>query len=196
MLKVLGERLSSARIGPLDVACMTGGSSNRAVEAAQRVDIFHHFASWEIRIMSAFYFGNDLFGELDRLQRQVSTLFGNLPSSIRLSRTDAFPPLNIGTTDDSINIVAFAPGIDPQTLEVTVDKGTLNIVGERKAPEQRSGGETRSYARERFFGTFRRVIELPQNADPDKVEAGYVNGCLTIQVGKREASKPRSISIQ
>jgi HSP20 family protein len=146
--------------------------------------------------MSDFYFSNDLFGELDRLQRQMSTLFGNLPSSVRSSRTDAFPPLNIGSTDESINIVAFAPGIDPAALEVTVDKGTLTIAGERKAPELASGSETRSYASERFFGTFRRVIELPQNADPDKVEAGYSNGCLTVRIGKREVSKPRAITVQ
>ncbi|RFU44383.1 Hsp20/alpha crystallin family protein [Paraburkholderia sp. DHOC27] len=146
--------------------------------------------------MSDFYFSNDLFGELDRLQRQTSTLFGNLPSSIRSSRTDAFPPLNIGSTDDSINIVAFAPGVDPATLEVTVDKGTLTIAGERKAPELATGSETRSYASERFFGKFRRVIELPQNADSDKVEAGYSNGCLTVRVGNREASKPRAITVQ
>jgi HSP20 family protein len=146
--------------------------------------------------MSDFYFGNDLFGEIDRLQRQMSALFGNLPSSIRSSRSDAFPPLNIGSTDDSINVVAFAPGIDPATLEVTVDKGTLTIAGERKAPELAAGSGTRAYAKERFFGTFRRVIELPQNADPDKVEAGYSNGCLAVQIGKREASKPRAITIQ
>ncbi|WGS55186.1 Hsp20/alpha crystallin family protein (plasmid) [Paraburkholderia sp. D15] len=146
--------------------------------------------------MSDFYFSNGLFGELDRLQRQMSTLFGNLPSSIRSSRTDAFPPLNIGSTDDSIDVVAFAPGIDPAALEVTVDKGTLTIAGERKAPELASGNETRSYASERFFGTFRRVIELPQNADPDKVEAAYSNGCLTVRIGKREASKPRAITVQ
>jgi HSP20 family protein len=146
--------------------------------------------------MSDFFFGNHLFGEIDRLQRQMSALFGNLPSSIRSSRSDAFPPLNLGSTDDSINVVAFAPGIDPATLEVTVDKGTLTIAGERKAPELAEGSGTRAYAKERFFGTFRRVIELPQNADPDKVEAGYSNGCLAVQIGKREASKPRAITIQ
>ena len=146
--------------------------------------------------MSDFYFGNDLFGELDRLQRQMSTLFGSLPSSIRSSRTDAFPALNIGSTEDSINVVAFAPGVDPASLEVTIDKATLTIAGERKAPGQGTESETRAYARERFFGAFRRAVELPQNADPDKVEASYSDGCLNIRIGKREASKPRAITIQ
>lgn len=56
--------------------------------------------------------------------------------------------------------------------------------------------EVRLYAQERFVGTFRRVVELPQGADPDKVQARYSNGCLSISVGKREASKPRAIAVQ
>jgi HSP20 family protein len=146
--------------------------------------------------MSDFYFSSDLLGEFDRVQRQMSALLGNLPSSIRSSRTNTFPQLNIGSTDDSIEIVAFAPGVDPASLDVTVDKGTLTISGERKANEATSEGETRTYAKERFVGSFRRVIELPQNADPDKVEARYSNGTLAISVGKRETSKPRAIAIQ
>jgi len=144
--------------------------------------------------MSDFYFGGDVFSELDRVQRQVSSLFGNLPSSIRSSRADAFPRLNIGSTDDAIHVVAFAPGVEPSSLDVTVDKGTLTISGERKQQVVAQG--TRSYAKERFAGGFRRVIELPQNADTDKVEARYENGTLSITIGKREASKPRAINIQ
>ncbi len=77
---------------------------------------------------------------------------------------------------------------------MTVDKGTLTISGERKTEAPAEGART--YARERFTGTFRRVIELPRNADADKVEARYENGLLSITVGKREASKPRAIDIQ
>jgi HSP20 family protein len=146
------------------------------------------------RTMSELYFRGDLFSELDRVQRQMSSLFGTFPSSIRSSRADAFPALNIGSTDDAIQVVAFAPGIDPASLEVTVDKGTLTISGERKAHAQGEGART--YAKERFNGNFRRVIELPRNADADKVEARYENGLLSITVGKREASKPRVIDIQ
>ena len=144
--------------------------------------------------MSDFYFGGDVFSELDRMQRHMSSLFGNLPSSIRSSRTDAFPQLNIGSTDDAIHIVAFAPGVEPASLDVTVDKGTLTISGERRAQASVEGART--YAKERFAGSFRRVIELPQNADADRVEARYENGTLSITVGKREASKPRAINIQ
>ena len=108
----------------------------------------------------------------------------------------AFPQINIGTTDESIEIVAFAPGVDVAGLDVAIEKGLLTISGERKSAQTDAGDDARTYAQERFTGTFRRAIELPQNADPDKVQARYINGCLTISVGKRESSKPKSITVQ
>ncbi|MDN0083287.1 Hsp20/alpha crystallin family protein [Crenobacter sp. SG2305] len=146
--------------------------------------------------MSDLYFGTDLFGEFDRLQQQMAQLFGGFPSSIRASRFDAFPQINIGATNESIEIVAFAPGINANELDVSIDKGLLTISGERKSTQPDTGSETRTYAQERFAGTFRRVIELPDTADSDKVQAHYENGCLSISVGKRESSKPRAITVQ
>ncbi|GJH13336.1 Hsp20/alpha crystallin family protein [Caballeronia novacaledonica] len=147
--------------------------------------------------MSDLYSGTDLFSELDRLQRQMASMFGGFPSSIRSGRFGAFPQINIGSTDDSIEVVAFAPGVDPKSLDVSIDKGLLSISGERAAAQPATDGEEmRTYVQERFVGSFRRVIELPEHADPDKVTAQYTNGCLTVSIGKREASKPRAITVQ
>ncbi|MFM0055187.1 Hsp20/alpha crystallin family protein [Paraburkholderia phytofirmans] len=146
--------------------------------------------------MSDLYFTTDLFSQFDRLHQQMAALFSGNPSSIRTDRLSAFPQVNVGTTDDTIEIVAFAPGIDPKQLEVSIDKGLLTIAGERPSAARADGEATRHYARERFSGQFRRVIELPQHADPDRVEARYLNGCLSISIGKRESSKPRAITVQ
>ncbi|KWK50871.1 heat-shock protein Hsp20 [Burkholderia stagnalis] len=146
--------------------------------------------------MSDLYFGTDLFSEFDRLQQQMAQLFGGFPSSIRAGRLGAFPQINIGATDASIEIVAFAPGVKATELDVSIDKGLLTISGERKSTRPDAGGETRTYAQERFAGAFRRVIELPDTADPDKVQARYENGCLSISIGKRESSRPRAITVQ
>jgi HSP20 family protein len=146
--------------------------------------------------MSDLYFGTDLFSEFDRLQQQMAQLFGGFPSSIRAGRFGAFPQINIGATDESIEIVAFAPGINATELDVSVDMGLLTISGERKSTQPDTGSETRTYVQERFAGTFRRVIELPETADPDKVQARYENGCLSISIGRRESSKPRAITVQ
>ncbi|MGG1948624.1 Hsp20/alpha crystallin family protein [Trinickia sp. NRRL B-1857] len=148
--------------------------------------------------MSDFLFGNfgsDLFREFNRLQQHMSSLSGGFPTSLR-SAQSFFPPINIGTTDDSIEIVVFAPGFDASQFDVSIDKGTLTIAGERKRPEAATREETRSYARERYMGAFRRVIELPQNANPDDVHAKYTDGCLSIRIGKQESSKPRSVTVQ
>src|SRR5476649_1679728 len=127
--------------------------------------------------MSDFLFNTSLLDEVDRFQRQMSSLFTGLPSSIRASRFSTFPQINLGATDDSVEIVAFAPGIDPGKLELTVDKGLLTISGERVRAKSESEPESavRSYAQERFVGAFRRAIELPRDADPDNVKARYAN---------------------
>ena len=97
--------------------------------------------------MSEVYFGTDLFSELDRLQRQMAGLFGGFPSSIRSGRSGAFPQINIGSTDDSIEIVAFAPGIDPKSLDLSIDKGLLTISGERASLQpEAAGDDARTYA--------------------------------------------------
>jgi len=146
--------------------------------------------------MSDLYFGTDLFGEYERLQKQMAGLLGGFPSSIRSGRLGAFPQVNVGSTDDSIEIVVFAPGINPAELDVTIDKGLLTISGERKLSRPEGQGDLRTYAQERFVGSFKRTIELPQNADPDRVQARYLDGCLSISVGKHESSKPRAITVQ
>ncbi|HGL4258398.1 Hsp20/alpha crystallin family protein [Burkholderia dolosa] len=147
--------------------------------------------------MSDLFYTSDLLAEFDRLQRQMASLFTGFPASLRAPRVGAFPPVNIGSTDDTFEIVAFAPGLDPAKIDISIDRGLLTISGERVRPDGASAGDDkRVYADERFMGAFRRVIELPSHADPDNVSARYVNGCLTISVGKSEASKPRAITVQ
>jgi len=146
--------------------------------------------------MNGAFTGADLFKDLERLQRQMSSLFGGFPGSLRSTRPGMFPQVNIGSTDDTIEIVAFAPGLDANKLDVSIDKGLLTIAGERTTRDGQLPEGAREYAQERFNGSFRRVIELPQQADPDKVQARYVDGCLLISVGKRETSKPRAITVQ
>ncbi|MFM0095634.1 Hsp20/alpha crystallin family protein [Paraburkholderia nemoris] len=146
--------------------------------------------------MSDLYFRNDIFDEFYRIQRQIDELFGGFPSSIRSVRCGTFPQINIGVTDDTVEVVAFAPGMKPAELDVSIDKGLLTISGERKPLTDDSNSDREVYAQERFAGTFRRVIELPQSVDPDKVQARYVDGCLCVTVKKHESSKPQSITVQ
>ena len=89
-----------------------------------------------------------------------------------------------------------APGIDPSKLEISIDRGLLAIVGERSADVPAETDTVNVYAKERFAGTFKRVISLPEDADPAHVAAQYRDGVLRITANRREEAKPRRIEIQ
>lgn len=149
-------------------------------------------------VSSMLRFPSDVFADFDDLQRQLDRLLGARPtnSSIRAVQRGTFPAVNVGVTPDAVEIYAFAPGIDTASLDVTVDKGLLTISGERKGRPGEANAQANVYAQERPQGSFRRVISLPEDADPDRVNANYRNGILQIRVQKREASRPRRIEIQ
>ena len=138
----------------------------------------------------------DLFSELNRLQSMLDQVFRPAErSSIRGLTGSSFPVINVGTTPESIEIMALAPGLEPDSLQLTVDRGLLVIAGERKSQVPEPGDSTSVYAQERFAGSFRRVVSLPEDADPAKVDATYRDGILRVSVAKRESSRPRRIEV-
>ena len=140
--------------------------------------------------------GADLFSELNRLQSVLDQMFQpSERSSIRALTGSSFPVINVGTTPDAIEVMALAPGLKTESLQLTVDRGLLVIAGERKSEVPESGDSTSVYAQERFAGNFRRVVSLPEDADPGKVDASYRDGILRVTVAKRESSKPRRIEV-
>src|SRR5690606_1069493 len=72
-----------------------------------------------------------LFTELDRLQRDIQQAFGLSPS-IRGGGRGGFPTMNIGHTAGSLEIYVFAPGVNPQQMDVHIEKGVLVIAGQRE----------------------------------------------------------------
>ena len=144
----------------------------------------------------SFPFAGDPFPELARLQQHLDEMFqGSTSTSIRATARGSFPAINVGTSPDSIEVLAFAPGVDPKALQITVDKGLLVIAGERNGDGSHEGGRENVNAQERFAGSFRRVISLPEDADPAKVDAKLRDGLLRVTVAKRESSKPRQIAV-
>ena len=142
-------------------------------------------------------FSGDLFAEFDAIQRQLDRIFGSeWPGSIRAGARGAFPPVNMGTTEDAVEIYVFAPGLDPAKIDVSVNKGVLTIAGERASEVPEQSDKLNLYAQERFAGSFRRVVALSEDADATRVEATYRNGVLRIMVPKREGMKPRRIEVK
>lgn len=140
-------------------------------------------------------FPRDVFAEFDRLQREVSSLFDYTPSIRGLGR-GGYPALNVGASPASVDVYAFAPGLDPATIEVDLDRGVLTLAGERKRTLPESDAKTTLHLEERFSGRFRRVISLPDDVDPDAVTASYTDGVLHVGIKRREAAQPRRITVQ
>jgi HSP20 family protein len=138
-------------------------------------------------------FRRDLLGELDRLTRDMQQAF-ELTPAIRGEARGGYPALNIGSTPDAVEIFAFAPGLDPAKVDVQLDRGVLTISGERAASASPEPTST-VHVNERFNGSFRRVISLPDDIDPDAVSADYRDGVLRIRVKRSQAAQPRLIEV-
>jgi HSP20 family protein len=137
-------------------------------------------------------FPRDAFAELDRLQRELQQAFDWSPSIRGLGR--GYPAMNVGGTPRSVEIYAFAPGVDPAAIDVQIEKGVLTIAGERKA--EQAPEKATVHIDERFAGRFRRVVTLPDDADPNAVQAQYRDGVLHISIQRKESALPRRISVQ
>ena len=141
------------------------------------------------------FFPRDVFAEMDRLQRDVQQAF-DLSPTIRGFARNGFPALNVGGTPKTLEIYAYAPGVDPATLEVHLERGLLTLAGERKSPLPESDTKSAVHINERFEGRFRRVLTLPDDADPDQVDAKLRDGVLHITIQRRASAQPRRITIQ
>jgi len=143
-----------------------------------------------------FLFPRDLFEEMDRLQQEVEQLFDFVPTIRGFSR-GAFPAINAGKTAKSVEIYAFAPGLDPASIEVEIEKGMLTIGGERRSdlPDEEDE-KTTVHVDERFSGRFRRVIRLPEDVDAASVSAKYRDGVLHVSVARHAEALPRRVAIE
>lgn len=139
----------------------------------------------------------DLATMSQRMERLFDEMLGHgmrRSSEERSLRGAWMPAINILEREDAILISADLPGLKAEDVEVTVEEGVLTIRGERKM-EESSEGET--YHRvERQYGLFERTFSLPNSVDPEKINARFKNGEMTLTLPKREESKPRSISIK
>ena len=140
-------------------------------------------------------YGDSLFDEFRRMQDEMNELFGRSPwpAGIRSVSRGTYPPINVGATAEQVDVYLFAAGLDPKTLDIALQQNLLTVAGERKAPAAKDASY---YRRERYDGAFRRVITLPEDVDPERVEARYRDGVLRIQIQRREAARPRQIEVK
>jgi HSP20 family protein len=140
-------------------------------------------------------FEGNLLDQFRRMEQDLDEMFGPWPwpTEIRSAARGAFPAMNVGSTPDKVEVYLFTPGIDPKSLEISMQQNVLTVSGSR----QESVDENATYYRkERFDGQFCRAVTLPEDVDPERVEAQCRDGIVRISVARREAAKPRQIEIK
>jgi len=139
---------------------------------------------------------SDIRAEMNRLQHEMNRLLGrfDLGETVATATGAVYPALNLWEDDDTLYVEAELPGLDLKDLEIYVNgSNQLSIQGERKQPSVEQGTWHRQ---ERGYGKFSRLFDLPADVDPDNVRATLKEGVLTIELPKREETKPRRISVK
>ncbi len=129
----------------------------------------------------------DPFRELDRLSQDVWQTGGR-----RATATASAMPIDAYRQGDSFLVHFDIPGVDPQSVELTVEKNVLTVRAERGASW---GADAELIVAERPQGSFSRQIFLAETLDTDRIEASYDAGVLTVRIPVAEAAKPRRVSI-
>jgi HSP20 family protein len=137
------------------------------------------------RILNTPFWGwRNPFAELENLKEQLER--GQRWAGV-------FPLINVTEDKDHYRIRAELPGLKAEDLDISATAVSVAIAGERKIPEE--GKDANYHRREREAGKFSRMVKLPGEIDPSKVEANLTDGILTVTLPKSEAAKPRQIAI-
>ena len=139
----------------------------------------------------------DPFRDLMSIQNELNRLFGRTYGGEAgpPAATGAWvPPLDVYDTNEHFVVTMDLPGIEPDSVDVTVEDSTLTVSGSREVSSEM---QEENYLRvERRYGQFSRSLSLPPSADPTRIEARFDKGVLTIQVPKAEEAKPKKITIK
>ena len=141
---------------------------------------------------------SDPFREFAQLQERVNRAFtdayGSRGDEGLLTSGSWVPPVDIFQNGEhELVLKAELPDVLREAIDITVDKGTLTIKGEKKFSDDVK--EDHYHRVERRYGTFSRSFSLPPTVDTGKVGAEYKNGVLTVRLPLREEAKPRQVKV-
>ena len=135
----------------------------------------------------------DPFYGLEKLRNEMlDNFFGDFaltPFGASEGALDFVPRVNVTEDEKGVYLSAELPGMDENDIEVSVTEDTLTIKGEKKQENEEK--DKNSYHSERSYGSFHRVVALPEQVDSDKAEATFGKGVLTITLPKVEPAKAK-----
>ena len=134
---------------------------------------------------------------LRQLNRMLDDAFGGWPFKNQGAITSAWiPPCDIMEDGDGVRIVMEIPGVVPDDVRLSLENNMLTIRGEKRQQEERESQERRVHRYERSYGMFERTFALPNTVDPEKIEADFDGGVLTVTLPKSEKMRPREIRVK
>jgi HSP20 family protein len=135
----------------------------------------------------------ELQSEMNRLRDEMDRAFGRYTGRRFPLAPTAYPLVNVWEDDERLYVEAELPGLEMSDLEIYVQGDQLTIKGQR--PERRSENAT-CHRQERSFSQFARTLDLPVRVNPDKVEAEFKNGVLTVKLPKGDEARARRIEVK
>jgi len=141
--------------------------------------------------------GGDPFATLhNRMDRWFEDLFQGFGRPLPTWAPTTWPKVDVTFDEKALKVVADVPGNSDKDLQVTIDEDRLVIAGEKRTEKEEKGKDW--FCRERSFGSFRRVIELPVAVAGDRAEARFSNGVLTVEIPRivDERTKARTIPVK
>lgn len=139
----------------------------------------------------------DPFGELMSLREAMNRLFEESfvrPATGLLAPEARLLPVDVYQTANDVVVKAAIPGVKPEEVDITISGDVVCIKGETKSESEVK--EADYFRQERRFGTFYRELTLPVATQPDKAEATFENGVLTLTIPKAEEIKPKAVKIK
>ena len=145
----------------------------------------------EMNVWSPFRHLSTLRDEIDRL---FESPLNALTSDSHQFLNSWLPAVDLHEDRDHLLLKAELPGMQKEDIDISLHGDVLTLSGERK--EEKTFEQAETYRAERFLGKFRRTFTLPVAVDPNRVQAAYKDGILTVTLPKAEEAKPKQIQVK
>jgi HSP20 family protein len=133
----------------------------------------------------------DLWTFRSAMDRLFDETMGQTGSSLGAVGT---PAVDLYQTEDDVVVKASLPGVNAKDLNISVTGDLLTLRGEVQEEKETEGAQY--HVKERRYGSFTRSIALPSAVVPDRAEAQFENGIVTIRLPKAEEVKPKTITVK
>jgi len=136
----------------------------------------------------------DIFSDFERLRREIDRMFEDFIPVRREREITFLPKIDLFETDNDVVLKAELPGLKKENIDITVTEDEVHLKGERK--EETETKKENYLRKEICYGKFERVVTLPTEVDPEKVQAEFKEGVLEIKMPKKEEAKRKIKKIE